>query len=72
MIEQHDELRAHIRQIKHAVATTTCRKTVDALRQMLRETEAKLRATEPRSPDGYMIGRDDLLEMGHRGRVNTL
>jgi translation initiation factor 2B subunit (eIF-2B alpha/beta/delta family) len=47
-----DALRAHIRHLNYAVATTTCRKTVDVLRQMLRETEAKLCAIEPRPPAG--------------------
>lgn len=40
--DEIDALRAHIRQLNHAVATTTSRKTVDVLRQMLSETEAKL------------------------------
>ena len=35
-------LRAHIRQLNYAVATTTCRKTVDVMQQMLRAAEAKL------------------------------
>lgn len=39
---EDDALRKHIKHLKHAVATTTCPKTVDVLRQMLRETEATL------------------------------
>ena len=45
MVRQMDEviaLQTHIRHLQHALATTTCRKTADVLRQMLRETEAKL------------------------------
>jgi hypothetical protein len=45
-----DGLRTQIGHLKHAVATTTCRKTVDMLRQMLRETEEKLCAIDPRPP----------------------
>lgn len=37
-----DALRTYIMHLNNAVATTTCRKTVDVLRQMLREAEAKL------------------------------
>jgi hypothetical protein len=44
-----DALRTDIRHLKHAVATTTCRKTVDVLRQMLRETEVKMCAIDPGS-----------------------
>ena len=62
-IKEVDALRTHIKHLNHAVATTTCQKTVDVLRQMLRETEAKLCATAPRPPADYMTGRDDLLEM---------
>jgi hypothetical protein len=51
-----DALRTHIRQLKHAVATTTCQKTVDILRQMLRETEVKLCAIDPRPPAGNPRG----------------
>jgi hypothetical protein len=53
-MNEFSALRAHIRQLKHAVATTTCRKTIDALRQMLSEAEAKLWAIEPRPPAGGM------------------
>lgn len=45
-----DALRTRVRQLNYAVATTTCRKTVEVLRQMLRESEAKLRALESRPP----------------------
>jgi hypothetical protein len=37
-----DALRTHIRHLNHAIATTSCRKTVDVLRQKLGETAAKL------------------------------
>lgn len=47
-----DALRTHIRHLNHAVATTTCRKTVDVLRQMLRETEAKLCQIDVRPSTG--------------------
>lgn len=49
-MNEFSALRTHIKHLKHAVATTTCRKTVGALQQMLKETEAKLRAIEPRPP----------------------
>jgi hypothetical protein len=52
-----DALRTHIKHLNYAVATTTCQKTVDVLRQMLRETEAKLCATAPRPPVDYMTSR---------------
>ena len=55
-----DALRTHIRHLKHAVATTTCPKTVDVLRQMLRETEVKLCAIDPRPPAGNQRGGIDL------------
>jgi hypothetical protein len=42
VMNEIDALRTHLRQLNHAVATTTCRKTVHMLRQMLSETEAKL------------------------------
>ena len=45
-----DALRRRIRHLEHAVATTTCRKTVDVLREMLGESEGKLRAIEPPHP----------------------
>lgn len=41
-------LRTQIRHLNHAVATTTCRKTVDVLRQMQREAQAQLRQIDPR------------------------
>ena len=47
-----EALRTHITHLSHAIATTTCRKTVDVLRQMLRETEAKLCQIEARPPAG--------------------
>jgi translation initiation factor 2B subunit (eIF-2B alpha/beta/delta family) len=50
-----DALRAHIRHLNYAVATTTCRKTVDVLRQMLRETEAKLCAIEAKHPNSKIM-----------------
>lgn len=55
-IKEVDALRTHISQLKYAVATTMCRKTVGVLRQMLREAEAKLCATEPRSRERYPSG----------------
>jgi hypothetical protein len=45
-MNERDALRAHVRHLNYAVATTTCRVTVDVLRQMLRESEAKLCAIE--------------------------
>lgn len=47
-----DALRTHIRQLNHAVATTTRPKTVDVLRQMLREAEAKLCQIDAPPPTG--------------------
>ena len=47
-----DALRTHVRQLHNAVATTTCRRTVDVLRQMLREAEAKLCVIESGPPAG--------------------
>jgi ribosomal protein S20 len=52
MAQELNELRTYIRQLKHAVATTTCEKTLDALRQMQSEAEAKLCAIEPCPPAG--------------------
>jgi hypothetical protein len=53
-----DALRTYIRHLEHAVATTTCPKTVDVLWQMLRETEVKLCAIDPRPPAGNLRGGD--------------
>lgn len=43
-------LQSHVRSLRYAVATTTCRTTVAVLQQLLREAEARLqernRATE--------------------------
>jgi hypothetical protein len=47
-----DALRMHIKHLNHAVATTTCCITVDALRQMLREAETKLCQIDARLPTG--------------------
>jgi hypothetical protein len=47
-----DTLRTYIRQLKHAVATSTCRKTIEVLRQMLGEAEAKLSQTDARPAGG--------------------
>jgi hypothetical protein len=47
-----DALRMHVAHLNNAVATTTCRETVDALRQMLREAEAKLRQIDAELPTG--------------------
>lgn len=62
-IKKVEALRTHISHLKCAVATTTCRKTVDVLRQMLSDAEAKLRASEVRWPEGNITGHDDLLQM---------
>ena len=55
-----DALRTHIGHLNHAVANTTCRKTVDVLRQMLRESEAKLCQIDARPPAGHLTGRTHL------------
>lgn len=47
-----DALRMHVAHLNNAVATTTCRETVDALRQMLREAEAKLCQIDAQPPIG--------------------
>lgn len=36
-------LRIHIRQLRHGVATTMCKRTSEMLQQMLEEAEAQLR-----------------------------
>ncbi len=42
-------LHNHVRHLRYAVATTTCRVTVDTLRQMLREAETRLQKQEAAS-----------------------
>ncbi len=43
--ENADPLRSYVRNLRNAVATTTCDKTVTALQQMLREAEARLQSS---------------------------
>lgn len=40
--EEPASLQGHVHQLRYAVATTTCRKTVAVLKQMLSEAEARL------------------------------
>jgi hypothetical protein len=46
-----EALRTHIKQLNHAVATTMCRRTVCALREMLMEAEAKLSQIDSGLPE---------------------
>jgi hypothetical protein len=55
-----DAFRTHIGHLNHAVATTTCRKTVDMLRQMLEETKAKLCQINARPPAHNPTGHSHL------------
>lgn len=47
-IEDTKVLRTHVRHLKYAVATTTCRETVAMLRKILNESEARLQTMELR------------------------
>jgi hypothetical protein len=41
-------LQSYVRHLRHAVATTTCRATVDALQHMLKDAEARLQIDQKR------------------------
>lgn len=56
-MDEIDALQTQIRSLNHAVAATTCRKTVDMLRQMLKESEARLYQIGARPPAGRLTGR---------------
>lgn len=42
--ENAGSLQSHVRHLRYAVATTTCRKTVAVMQEMLREAEARLQS----------------------------
>lgn len=46
--EDADALQRHVSHLRYAVATTTCRKTVEALRDILRDAEERLRSSSQR------------------------
>jgi hypothetical protein len=48
-LENSGSLQSHIRQLRYAVATTTCRTTSDLLQRMLREAEARLQKQDAAS-----------------------
>lgn len=50
MISQNQNpLASQIGQLRYAIATTTCRETVDALQKMLSESEARLKRQNSRA-----------------------
>jgi hypothetical protein len=53
-MNQVEALRTHIKQLNHAVATTMCRRTVFALREMLMEAETKLGQIDTGLPEGNL------------------
>lgn len=42
--EDAGSLQSHVRHLRYAVATTTCRKTVAVMQEMLREAEDQLQS----------------------------
>lgn len=59
--QDRGSMQSYVRHLRFAVATTTCRATVDALQQMLREAEAGLErqetATERVYPETALVHR---------------
>ena len=53
---KRDALLMHIRHLKYAIATTSCRHTVAVLREMLSESEAELGGMVATSPAGDPAG----------------